>query len=918
MKNSVLLALCCLMASSSGRLKAQAVSIPSAPAPADVAAATLLESLPAGQFLHAAWVEGDHRFTPEVRAAFLAFSKAQAAAELAAAGETLPPDFLAWVDSDPLVEATVYGIKSRPANVLRILRSLDLDLGSEVVRKQYTQLALAMAVSNADAKDLAALGVSLTGRTVMKLVIPPNPLKPVDTKDPTRELDVNDHIINFLNSKPLEYEVKIKPAKKGDPVTVEKRNRPMVGADVIKSKELQQQFNTYMEERDQSARVDCLPPNPSLYAKMGPTVQASEMFRKTYLAKGLLPERDPVPTLAETCAFLIRNDQHVFAKETQRTWPIFPLKAPWPALVLLATQRDPLRECQEIWENYRDTGRATKGGPAYVGSIAQKPDLLRARSVAPLDFGYGSVQMMCKDGGVCGVVSGVSVRTQLALGRPAATTREPGHCGTTGVRFDAATNTYQFGSGLSPVLWPFSNPAATLTSPRRAATTGFAVNFGMPAFLDSMMAARLWSLLSPDDRQANGLELVKSGLDLNPYNILLTEAAADFDPRTQLRLIQWLAERQAAINKPGCPVFLLHVHEMFAKTALSKPVPQDKEACREIQAYLLEKKIGTPLALARYQTAVDGLPATLAKAEDVLNSHIASVRGAATCKATADLLHAASQQIPGKAEQRAWAKARLGDYAGHELYLSGKKIVTDACVPVLAKIAGEKVRPQAAMIPAFLESLTARLQADIEGTHDPRACQKLLAEVRVVLPQLTDAAQRRQWCEGLARLIGDRAPYQDLKRTVVKFDWKVTDCSRESTIRRGVATQAIDGNATSVWHTMNTKEDQGGLPQDFSVDMGEVKTLTGFTYLPRVTMSSGMVDHCAFFTSLDGSTWTLAAEGKFDDLLKSIKAGPEEQKVTFAPTPARYFKFVAKHVLKDDYCAVAEIGVIEEEDAPSR
>jgi hypothetical protein len=880
-------------------------------APAEFVVSDSLTATPEGKALHAVWNVAGHRFTPEVRAAFITYSKSQARADLTAAKESLPADFLAWVDSDPVVEASVYGIKSRPANVLRILRSLDLDLGSDVVRKEYTQLALAMAVTNADKKDFAKLGVNLTDRPVMKLVIPPNPLKPVNTNGPNRKLDENDHIINFLNSKPFEYEVKIKPAQKGDPVTVEKRTRPMTGGDVIQSKELQADFNAYMKAKGQSVRVDCPRPNPAEMGKMGPVINASEMFRVAYEAKGLLAQRDPSPTLAESCAFLIRNDRHTFAPELNRKWPLFPLKSPWPALMLLADDRDPLRECQEIWENYRDTGKGNKKGPAYVGPIAQKPPLLRARSIAPLEFGYGSVQMMCKDGGVCGVQSGVAVRTQQALGLPAATTRETGHCGTTGVRIDPATNTFTFGNGQSPTTWPFSNPASPSTSPRRAATTGFGVNLGMPALLDSIMAHRVLSLLPPDERKAHGLELIKSGLEINPYNILLTEAIADLDVVTQLRMFKWIGEKQAALNKPGCPIFLRHTNDIFAKTLLTQPVPADKEACREIYAYMMENKLGKVASIARYRAAAEGISGVLAEAEESFKAHLAKPRSVKGCQANVGILNAAAMEIKDPATRATWAKARLAEMEGLENYLvGGVRLTLDPAVPFLSKMAGVKVPPAPVLFQSFLTGLTKRVEADVTAVKPSGAVTRgLLREVLTTLTLIKDPVQKKQWREHLVKLAGDRPSHQAFKQGILKNDWKVLAFSRQSKSRSGFAELAIDGAPYTCWHTTYGPQDQGGFPQEISIDMGELKNLRGFTYQPRSSQASGMVDDCAFHTSPDGKTWTLAAEGKFD--LAPMKARKVEQRVEFAPTLARYFKFVAKHALKDNYAAVAEVGVIE-------
>ena len=89
-----------------------------------------LTATPADEAVVAAWGKAKHHFTPEVKAAYLAFAKAEALRDLAKARHSLPVDFTAWVDSDPAVAATVYGIqRGRPAQVLAALRSLELGLG---------------------------------------------------------------------------------------------------------------------------------------------------------------------------------------------------------------------------------------------------------------------------------------------------------------------------------------------------------------------------------------------------------------------------------------------------------------------------------------------------------------------------------------------------------------------------------------------------------------------------------------------------------------------------------------------------------------------------------------------------------------------------------------------------------------------
>ena len=56
----------------------------------------------------------EYAFTPKLRKAFLAYAKEQALAGLKAEGKTLPKDFLAWIDSDPEMQAGVYCAHRKP------------------------------------------------------------------------------------------------------------------------------------------------------------------------------------------------------------------------------------------------------------------------------------------------------------------------------------------------------------------------------------------------------------------------------------------------------------------------------------------------------------------------------------------------------------------------------------------------------------------------------------------------------------------------------------------------------------------------------------------------------------------------------------------------------------------------------------
>lgn len=774
--------------------------------PAIAAAPNTLETSPEGRALHAAWVKADYRFTPQVKAAHLAFAKAQAQAQLAAANQALPADFLAWVDSDPVVAGTVYGSAQPAADILRVLRSLELDLGQNVVRKQYTQLVLAMAVVNANQGPAA----DLSARAPMTLVIPPDPLTPVNTKDPKRPLDANDHIINFLNDHTLEYEVKVQgtrtvteanPKDPSQPLVrevpdpkapkkTEKRSRPMVAYDVMASKDLQAQFNAYMKEKGQAVEIHCETPRRGTIppADRAAILKASNIFRAAYIAKGLLPEkRDATPTLAETCAFLIRNDRHRFPEGAKQVWPRFPLTAPWPVLVYLAQVRQPLRECEDMWQRFV-TKNEIHGYGQYVGNIAQYPPLLEARSMAPYDFGYGSFQMMLKDGGVCGTMANIDARNKLALGVPASTAGQPGHCALVYFRFDAQNNTFDLAGGqfVTGGVWQTTPHAPWIFNGgngRRGMlwhqTDAWNANFGLPAYLDSMQAAQFLRLLPESDRQAHGLALAESALALDPYNATLAESAQALATTAEAQFHLWQTLQTAftaAAAKPGCPVESPYSQTLKNRMmdALAKlPVPANPQTAQAIDAFLKAEKNPDYAALAHYQAALEGLPATLAATEAALKAHLTAPRTPALCNTMADRLAGTCAQITDAKARKAWARERLGELIGHEMYFGGKyRLTLDASVPVTAKLAGQKMPPEKEQVQPLLDEVAARLQTGVAGARNLKDSRALAGQINAIAPQIRDAQQKSQWLEALSKTLVGHETFDETirKKPVTRSD----------------------------------------------------------------------------------------------------------------------------------------------------
>ena len=365
-----------------------------------------LTAKPVDEAVVAAWGKAKHHFTPEVKAAYLAFAKAEALRDLAKARHSLPVDFTAWVDSDPAVAATVYGIqRGRPAQVLAALRSLELDLGAEEVRQKHTQLALAIAVVDAPFVDMATMacperGISLAPRTTkFQLKIPPSPLKKVNTHPTDRPLDMNDHIINFFEGRTITEDrvlprtingKKVPTTENGKKVpTTEKWTHPLEACDVIASAAMQREFNAYMKEHGQRVAVNCGNRVLTRDSRHRPATHQKEitaafnLFLDAYKAKGLYPKAPDRPsTSSQTAAYLLRNDAFRFPAGDERVWPRFPLTAPWPVLVYLAADRLPLREREFIWKRFRDENIVEFYGE-YVGPIAFFPVFLEARRLRP-------------------------------------------------------------------------------------------------------------------------------------------------------------------------------------------------------------------------------------------------------------------------------------------------------------------------------------------------------------------------------------------------------------------------------------------------------------------------------------------------------------------------------------------------------
>ena len=131
--------------------------------------------------------------------------------------------------------------------------------------------------------------------------------------------------------------------------------------------------------------------------------------------------------------------------------------------------------------------------------------------------------------------------------------------------------------------------------------------------------------------------------------------------------------------------------------------------------------------------------------------------------------------------------------------------------------------------------------------------------------------------------------------------------SEENNAEDTPASNLVDGNASTFWHTMYSVT-MANYPHWVDFDCMEEKNITGFSYLPRQDSPNGNIKDYEILVSQDGRNWgEPVCKGTFhnDQQLK---------KVMFSkPVRARYLRFRAiSSQAGDDFATGAEFGVMAE------
>jgi hypothetical protein len=439
-----------------------------------------------------------YRFNGTVLDAYVKAQKQKAMAELKAMGKALPAEFLNWVDGEPTVRATVYG-SPKPAHVLLMLYSLSQDVGSPRF-KRYRNWLLAAAVKNANHGPKA----NITPRPPLKLVIPGDPRRPVNTKDPNRKLDQNDHIINFLEDGKL------------------------VASDVMYKPELQSKFNAYMASKGMPARVNCsMKLGTGTPAQKRPAFQkvmdAYGLFQRAYEEKGRIPkQKEPRIGVAEWVVLQVNNHESGASRSK------YPLdKAPWPVLTALLNPRLSLREAYEL--NHHGV-RVIPGNRYELNAF--NTAMLKAVDVRPFPYAEGTWFMIKKHGGACGTRAMLAANQNKAYGLPSAPVGEIGHASWVEFLYFSKGNRYGMrfkGGGQNPAVLSIHLPLPISRgrAQERGSNWGAFLNAtqndpAVRSYMESMMAYYTLQALTPAERAKYGAQLKADALKLNAGNILLS------------------------------------------------------------------------------------------------------------------------------------------------------------------------------------------------------------------------------------------------------------------------------------------------------------------------------------------------------------------------------------------------------------
>jgi hypothetical protein len=154
-----------------------------------------------------------------------------------------------------------------------------------------------------------------------------------------------------------------------------------------------------------------------------------------------------------------------------------------------------------------------------------------------------------------------------------------------------------------------------------------------------------------------------------------------------------------------------------------------------------------------------------------------------------------------------------------------------------------------------------------------------------------------------------------LHSSVAQSGWKLLFADSQAAAYP--ATNAIDGNSSTFWHTQYSGT-APPPPHEIQIDLGSAQQLTGFVYVPRRDgCDNGTIAQYEFYVSADGVSWgSPVAAGSFHYGTTSFPCGGAAalpaQTVYFSTATGRFVRLRAlTEVTLKAWTSVAELNVLQ-------
>jgi hypothetical protein len=114
---------------------------------------------------------------------------------------------------------------------------------------------------------------------------------------------------------------------------------------------------------------------------------------------------------------------------------------------------------------------------------------------------------------------------------------------------------------------------------------------------------------------------------------------------------------------------------------------------------------------------------------------------------------------------------------------------------------------------------------------------------------------------------------------IPRTGWSITADSQETDDQQAAASNAIDGDTATFWHTAwepapdNVNDDE--LPHQLVIDLGSARRITGFSYVPRQDNANGRIKDWELYLSTTNGDWGSPVDSG------SFPAGTAAQTITF-------------------------------------